>query len=213
MNISPESPEAKAHKERLAAFHETMNAAKKKIMPELLEFLASLGMEGERSSVVLGAERINVSLEALIESSLQPSLNKTDTLFISDGALATFSRKIEMAYRLGVIDLPFKQALGLVKKLRNDFAHAIKVETLQDGKHADRVKDLYKLMANDRKEVIEGFSLAFQKAAQKVQVQEPPEQVRIYLSCIMLLLVKLELARHHAQRPDVLLPAKLNCQE
>ena len=121
--ISPqEAAKTKALKERLAAFQETTEAAKKEIMPELLEFFVTLGMEGERSSVVLGAERINVALEALIKSSLQPSLNKTDALFTSDGALASFSRKIEMAYRLGLIDLPFKQALDLVRKLRNDFA-------------------------------------------------------------------------------------------
>lgn len=213
MNIFPESVEAKVLKERLAAMQATMEAAKKEIMPELLEFFVSLGMEGERSSVVLGAERINVALEDLIKSSLQPSLNKTDTLFTSDGALASFSRKIEMAYRLGLIDLPFKHALDLVRKLRNDFAHAIKVESLQQDSHADRVKALSKLVTDGNEKAIEGFALAYQKAAQEAQVQEPPEQVRAYLSCVMLLLLKLELTRHHAQRPDVLLPAKINYKE
>jgi hypothetical protein len=213
MNIFPESAEAKALKKRLAAFQETMDAAKKKIMPELLEFFVALGLEGERSSVVLGAERINVALEALIKSSLLPSLNKTDALFNSDGALASFSRKIEMAYRMGLIDLPFKQALDLVRKLRNDFAHAVKVESLQEGCHADRVKALSKLMNAGNEETIEHFALAYQKAAQKAQVQELPELVRLYLSCVVLLLLKLELTRHYAQRPDVLLPAKLNYKE
>jgi hypothetical protein len=63
------------------------------------------------------------------------------------------------------------------------------------------------------KEVIEDFSLGFQKAAQEAQVEEPSEQLRIYLSCIMLLLMKLELTRRHSQRPDILLPAKLNYKE
>ena len=212
--ISPqEAAKTKALKERLAAFQETTEAAKKEIMPELLEFFVTLGMEGERSSVVLGAERINVALEALIKSSLQPSLNKTDALFTSDGALASFSRKIEMACRLGLIDLPFKQALDLVRKLRNDFAHAIKVESLQQDSHADRVKALSKLVIKGNEKAIEGFTLAYQKAAQEAQVQEPPEQVRAYLSCVMLLLLKLELTRHHAQRPGVLLPAKINYKE
>ncbi len=197
--ISPqEAAKTKALKERLAAFQETTEAAKKEIMPELLEFFVTLGMEGD---------------EALIKSSLQPSLNKTDALFTSDGALASFSRKIEMAHRLGLIDLPFKQALDLVRKLRNDFAHAIKVESLQQDSHADRVKALSKLVIKGNEKAIEGFTLAYQKAAQEAQVQEPPEQVRAYLSCVMLLLLKLELTRHHAQRPDVLLPAKINHKE
>ncbi len=197
----------------MAAFQTKMEAAKKEIMPHLLEFFVTLGMEGERSSVVLGAERINVALEVLIKSSLQPSSNKTDTLFTSEGALASFSRKIEMAYRLGLIDLPFKQALDLVRKLRNDFAHAIKVESLQHDSHADRVKALSKLMIKGNEKTIEGFALAYKEAAQEVQVQVPPEQVRAYLSCVMLLLLKLELTRHFVQRPDVLLPAKINYQD
>lgn len=213
MNSSRNPSETKALKERLAEFQATAETAKKEIMPELLDFFVTLGMEGERSSVVLGAERINVALEALMKSSLLPSLHKTDTLFCSDGALASFSRKIEMAYRLGLIDLPFKQALDLVRKLRNDFAHAIKVESLQQASHADRVKALCKLVIAGNENTIEGFAQAYQKAAQEAQVQEPPEQVCAYLSCVMLLLLKLELARHHAQRPDVLLPAKINYLE
>jgi hypothetical protein len=200
-------------KERMAAFQVKMEAAKKEITPQLLEFFVTLGMEGERSSVVLGAERINVALEILIKSSLQPSSNKTDTLFTSEGALASFSRKIEMAYRLGLIDLPFKQALDLVRKLRNDFAHAIKVESLQQDSHADRVKALSKLVIKGNEKAIEGFALAYKKAAQEVQAQVPPEQVRAYLSCVMLLLLKLELTRHFVQRPDVLLPAKINYKD
>jgi hypothetical protein len=212
--ISPQdSSKTKALKERMAAFQTKMEAAKKEITPQLLEFFVTLGMEGERSSVVLGAERINVALEILIKSSLQPSSNKTDALFTSEGALASFSRKIEMAYRLGLIDLPFKQALDLVRKLRNDFAHAIKVESLQQDSHADRVKALSKLVIKGNEKTIEGFALAYKEAAQEVQVQVPPEQVRAYLSCVMLLLLKLELTRHFVQRPDVLLQAKINYQD
>ena len=213
MISSQESAEAKALKERLATFQATMEATKKEITPHLLEFFVTLGIEGERSSVVLGAERINVALEALIKSSLLPSSHKTDILFTSDGALASFSRKIEMAYRLGLVDLPFKQALDLVRKLRNDFAHAIKVESLRHDRHADRVMALSKLVRNGNEKVIESFSLAYLKAAQEAQVQVPPEQVRAYLSCVMLLLLKLELARPYTKQPAVLLPAKINYQE
>jgi hypothetical protein len=78
--ISPqEAAKTKALKERLAAFQETTEAAKKEIMPELLEFFVTLGMEGERSSVVLGAERINVALEALIKSSVPSQKPKSLT--------------------------------------------------------------------------------------------------------------------------------------
>ena len=52
-----------------------------------------------------------------------------------------------MAYRLGLMDLEFKQALDLIRGLRNDFAHATKIETLADLRYSERVKALEKLVA------------------------------------------------------------------
>ncbi len=109
-----------------------------------------------------------------------------------------------MAYRLGLIDIRFKQALDLIRKLRNDFAHATKVETLGEQKHADKVKALFKMVAKANQNQLAGFQLAFQEAR---------EQSRDYLSCVMLLLLKLELVRHHAERPKILLPAKLDYED
>ena len=194
----------KSIKRKLAVFKHKTDEAKKTIQPDLLEFLFALGMEGERSAVVLGAERINVALETLLKKFLRPSPNTNDTLFASDGALATFSRKIEVAYRLGLIDPRFKQALNSIRKLRNDFAHATKVERLQEQSHADRVKALWTLVEKSNESKLEGFVLAF---------QESGEQAAQYLSCVMLLLLKLELVRHHLERPYILLPAKLNYRE
>jgi len=89
---------------RLQKLNEKMVEAKKETFDRLLPFLVTLGTEGERSAVVLGAERVNVAIEALLRAFLLPSSNKTDNLFSTDGALATFSRKSEMAYRLGLLN-------------------------------------------------------------------------------------------------------------
>ena len=170
--------------------------------------------ESERGKILLLAAHIDEVLGKMLKTFLKsPRKAKDDKLFSRMGILSTFAGRIEMAYRLGLIDLPFKHALDLVRKLRNNFAHAIKVESLQQDCHADRVKALSKLVIKGNEKAIEGFALAYQKAAQEAQVQEPPEQVRAYLSCVMLLLLKLELTRHHAHRPDVLLPAKINYKQ
>lgn len=208
------TPEIKANpalEEKLDAIRrefEKQNAESKKLVyAELLPFLVSLGSEGERSAVVLGAERISVAVEALLKAFLLPSPNKTDSLFSSDGALATFSRKTEIAYRLGLVDSNFKQALDLVRKLRNDFAHATKVESLEEQTHADKVKALLRLVSTGNQESLEGLKLAFRKGA------GAGEQACAYLACVMLLLLKLEMVRHHLRRPEILLPAMLNYKE
>lgn len=179
----------------------------KVIVPEMIQFLAELGTEGERSAVVLGAERVNVAVEHLVKAFLRPAPTKNDTLFSADGALATFSRKNEIAYRLGLIDLGFKRALDLVRRLRNDFAHATKVETLEGQKHADKVRELRKLVAADGKKSLEEMELAFVKGAGS------SELATAYLACIMILLGKLELTRHRLKRPKIRLPVKLNYQD
>jgi hypothetical protein len=203
---SNEKLKAEYVKRNMAVFQKQMEDARAGVKAELEPFLVSLGMEGERSAVVLGAERINVSLEALLKAFLKPPISEKDTLFASEGALATFSRKIEMAYRLGLIDRPFKNALNLVRRLRNDFAHAVKVESLKDQQHANKVVELLKLVAKGNEQSVRSFQLVF-------QIKHTSAETQKYLSCIMLLLMKLELVRYHMKPADVLLPAKLDYKE
>jgi hypothetical protein len=198
-------------KENIASVHETIEEAQKTVFAELMLFLVTLGMESERSAVVLGAERVNVSLELNLKSFLRPCSDKQDPLFLSDGALGTFSRKIEVAYRLGLIDLKFKQALNLVRKLRNDFAHATTVESLQDGAHASRVAALFKLMDPDDNSVAP-LASSFTQAAIKIK-RKLGDKTANYLGCVMTLLLKLEMARFHLKPPSIEIPAKINFKD
>jgi hypothetical protein len=211
MKAPKEKARAKVLSEKLERFRkefqEDHDDAEKQIVPDLLQFLVSLATEGERSAVVLGAERINVALEALLKRFLIPPTNKNDGLFSSEGALATFSRKTEMAHRLGLIDSRFKRALGLVRRLRNDFAHAIKVEKLDSEPHASRLAELSTLVGEGNQHHFTTFLPFFEVA------QTHGEHGRKYLSCVMILLLKLELVRHHLKPPEILLPAKLDYQE
>jgi hypothetical protein len=197
--------------EKIAEVRAKIEEAKRTVQPELMKFLVVLGTESERSAVVLGAERVNVSLETNIKKFLLPCPDKHDPLFSSDGALGTFSRRIEVAHRLGLIDLKFKQALNLVRKLRNDFAHAITVESLQDGAHASRVAALFDLMKTDD-DSIAPIAQAFVKAANEVG-KEVGEKTANYLGCIMMLLLKLEMASFHLQPPPVDIPAKIDFKD
>jgi hypothetical protein len=197
--------------EKIADVAKKIEEAKKTIQPELMRFLLVLGTESERSAVVLGAERVNVSLESSLKKFLRACPDNKDTLFSSDGALGTFSRKIELAYRLGLIDLKFKQALHLVRRLRNDFAHAITVEKLQDGAHANRVAALFDLMNTDDDSATP-IALIFTNAAKEVG-KELGDKTAHYLGSVMMLLLKLEMASFHLQPPTIDIPAKISFKD
>jgi hypothetical protein len=110
----------------------------------ITNFMVDLALEGDRSAVVLGAARLDLALENLLSKVLMPSSDKVDNLFGSDRPLRSFSAKIALASRLGLIDNDFNHALQMVRKLRNDFAHSPVKENLSKPEHKSRVNELYK---------------------------------------------------------------------
>jgi hypothetical protein len=99
--------------------------------------------ESDRACVILGAALLDSALETLLRTFLIPSSTAEDALF--DGAnasLATFSSRIEMAARLGLIDVSFARGLHLVRRIRNDFAHNVTGCTFGDSAVLSRVTEL-----------------------------------------------------------------------
>jgi len=112
---------------------------------ELKAFIAILAYEGERSLVIGGAARIDVGLERLLKAVMSRGpRGKDDNLFDPDRPLGTFSAKIKLAYRLGLLDDDVEHALQLIRKIRNDFAHATTDIRLLECSHADRVREIVK---------------------------------------------------------------------
>ena len=65
-----------------------------------------------------------------------------DELLDGDAPLSTFSVKINLVYRLGLIDAEFARALHLIRRIRNSFAHETTKCELNSGPHGDRIKEL-----------------------------------------------------------------------
>jgi hypothetical protein len=59
--------------------------------------------------------------------------------------MRTDPSKINVAYRLGIIDADVECALELVRRIRNDFAHSLETATLSEGKQRNRLNELVKL--------------------------------------------------------------------
>jgi DNA-binding MltR family transcriptional regulator len=99
--------------------------------------------ESDRASVILAAALLDSALEVLLKAFLAPSSNAEDTLFDGTNApLGTFSGRIEMAYRLQLIDAAFARNLHLVRRIRNDFAHNISGCTFADSAVVGRLTEL-----------------------------------------------------------------------
>ncbi len=82
--------------------------------------------ESDRACVVLAASLLDSALETILRTRLTPVANSNDTLL--DGAyspLGTFSAKIDITYRIGLISGRFARDLHIVRRIRNDFAHNV----------------------------------------------------------------------------------------
>ena len=87
-------------------------------------FLNELGGSNERVSIIVAVAEMDSRLTSVLRASLLPvgKNDDDDSLFGSDRPLSSFSARIHLAYRLGLIDDSFARALHLIRKMRNEFA-------------------------------------------------------------------------------------------
>lgn len=102
--------------------------------------------DSDRSTVIVGAAWLDELLHSILKAKLLPPVSGKG-LLEGDGALGTFSARIELAYRLGLIDAQFARSLDLVRKTRNLFAHEFEAGSLNNEPHASRVRELVKPFA------------------------------------------------------------------
>lgn len=115
------------------------------VMDSVRKFIIEMKEENDRAAVIIGAVNVEFFLKRLIERSLLPRLDKKkDDLLDGDSPLSTFSSKINLCYRLALIDKEFLQILHILKKIRNDFAHKIRGCDLNSSPHSDQVNELTK---------------------------------------------------------------------
>lgn len=113
------------------------------------EFLSLTRIENDRGSVLVAASELEDALTALLKARLLPSLDRDDELF--DGAYSpfnTFSAKIDLACRVGCISPSVRKSCHILRKIRNDFAHATKIKNFDNPATQDRIRELFKI--NDK---------------------------------------------------------------
>jgi hypothetical protein len=106
--------------------------------------------ESDRAAVILGAAKIEYLLGQLLDKYLLPCPSSSDDLLDGDAPLSTFSAKIKLCHRLGLVDDHFAKLLNIFRKLRNGFAHEVTVGSLSSGSARDRVVALAEPFADTR---------------------------------------------------------------
>jgi hypothetical protein len=87
-----------------------------------------LAERASRPLVIVGASKVDNLLFEILSSYLLPKrakLREQDELLEGDRPLATFSARIKMCYRLGLIDESLYLSLENLRVLRNPSAHSI----------------------------------------------------------------------------------------
>jgi DNA-binding MltR family transcriptional regulator len=90
--------------------------------PDFGPFFEALRGESDRAAAVLGPAYVDAALERLFRARLTEGAS--DDLFKYGGPLGDFSGRIEMAYALGWIPTSLRVDLHIMRRIRNDFAHA-----------------------------------------------------------------------------------------
>jgi hypothetical protein len=117
-------------------------------LAEFEAFAAEFKSESDRAAVILGAAKLDLLLYQVLQKVLRPAPGKSDELLDGDAPLGTFSSRITMCHRLGLIDDEFARALNLTRRIRNSFAHELSGVSLNGGAHRDRVRELLAAFKN-----------------------------------------------------------------
>lgn len=81
----------------------------------------------DRSLIILSSAIIDEQLYRVLNAFLKEPKIKDDDLLRGDNPLTTFSAKIKVIYRLGIINNSFREILDQVRKVRNQCAHNIDI--------------------------------------------------------------------------------------
>jgi DNA-binding MltR family transcriptional regulator len=127
-------------------------SAKQKLLT-LDEFAEEIMAEKQpRALIILGTSQIEIQLRNLIQSFILPKKSKTndaDELLDGDTPLSTFSSRIKIAVRLGLIDVNLANQLNKLREIRNIAAHWTRFRIL-DSPLKDKVRDLQLLITARR---------------------------------------------------------------
>ena len=173
------------------------------------KFVIQLTLESERSAVILGAAKIDAALEKILLKSLKPSPRKTDDLFGSNRPLSSFSSRINLSHRLGLIDDDLEHCIQMIRRIRNDFAHSIEYESLSKDSHRSRLDEAKNRVSQISKlQFIQTLTGGIQEAHEKRE-KIFSDELKEFCTILISVLITLEHMTHLIQPISLPLRASL----
>ncbi|MGA3949196.1 MltR family transcriptional regulator [Ralstonia nicotianae] len=108
----------------------------------VIEFRIALSDETDRGAALMAAAFIDDRLKILLERKLVAAPKIVSPIFEFNGALGTFSSRIDMAYLLGLLPKNARQDLHAIRKIRNEFAHTASPISFDDERVAGKCNAL-----------------------------------------------------------------------
>lgn len=106
-------------------------------------YMEMFSKESDRACVILTVSFLDELLTLCLRMKLVATPSAADSLFEGGNApFSSFSSKIDVAYRLGIISNRLCRDLHLVRKIRNDFAHNIEGCHFSDQAVHNRIREL-----------------------------------------------------------------------
>lgn len=87
-----------------------------------------LGEKAPRPLLIVGSSKVDDLLKLILNKYFLPKPQRDEDLLEGDRPLATFSSRIKISYRLGIIDIEFFKALEQLRAIRNKSAHGIEFD-------------------------------------------------------------------------------------
>ena len=94
---------------------------------DFMNFLADFNKETERGTALAAAAMLDEQLARIIESFLIPNKGSKSLIDGFNAPLGTFSARIASSFALGLLSEVEYKECELIRKVRNEFAHQIKV--------------------------------------------------------------------------------------
>ena len=163
---------------------------------EYVDFFTAAAKYDQRSAVIIITAKLDELLGRVITKVTLPSDAKEDDLVDGDGPLSSLGAKIKIVRRLGFMDAELAQALHLIRKIRNDFAHQPTSCQLDLAPHAHRIRRLVELFSDYEEE----FRAYRNRLANALDIDRETEVIKDFYTICSILLQTLISAVHRSAR-------------
>ncbi|MCG8532148.1 MAG: hypothetical protein MI749_16005 [Desulfovibrionales bacterium] len=125
---------------------ENLIAKPDKLTDNFVRFYKQMDNESDRGAIIVSVSLLDELLTDMIKAKLAPSLETRDELFDTAYCpFSSFSAKTDLAYRLGLIRPSIRKSFHLLRRIRNNFAHATNIKGFDSPSTQDRIKELLRL--------------------------------------------------------------------